>query len=241
MTKRIRKLAFICVLLTLLQMQMPSANAQIVQALLRVASGLAPVVIPMALSSIPMVMQAAPAIPAYIRENCPHPHIPFVGRKSEPATPDNIEQAAVGPENSEEAATAAPANEMAREITEEKESRVEESVSSQLKTDNSEWFLEEDHHGHGRPVSISTRPIASKQSAAPAKELHATELKATPLALPAAQNEAGHSATVRSNDAPHPESARRQPELLQAEPKAEAEPKQEEAPAAPVIMMKVAE
>jgi hypothetical protein len=133
----------------------------------------------------------------------------------------------------EPAAQTEPAQEIA--VERDQAQYVEESVSTKLKADNSEWFLEEDDH-HRKPVSISSRPLHR-----PAARTQASELKASPLSLPSAQNAPASTGTLR------PEPARRAKELIEAQPQqaepasAKVEPAQEDSSAPPAIMMKVGE
>ncbi|MBX9685214.1 MAG: hypothetical protein K2X27_00855 [Candidatus Obscuribacterales bacterium] len=210
MDKRKRMLALLCLMGGLLQA--PAANAQ-AEVLVGLGARLLPVLIPMALSTIPM-------IPAFVSQ-MPRPHLP---RRKSPAQ-DN--QNAEAPTEAE-AAAAAEAEKNARESEEaealqreEEAKRREAQVVRRVKArDNSEWFLDDETEQVKAPPPARPRPIrqlARKIEGARATENVKGEVLSTPakLELPQSNNQAIPKAeNLESNQLAKPEASAAAPIIM---------------------------
>lgn len=210
MNTRNRMLTVLCLICGLAQA--PAANAQ-AELLVAVGAKLLPVVIPMALSTIPM-------IPVLIKQYAPPIRLPRLGRKKDAANNDQnttTDDTAEGnTESGSETKTdgSAKAEKPPAKETEEEAPQPEVAVRRQPR-DSSEWYMEDDavpaqtQSTSGVLHEAVKQRIAAKKSDGQATESVKAELLTAPQSVDAPQPaQAKSAATVAApvlySDAPAP-------------------------------------
>ena len=188
--------------------QAPAANAQ-AELLVAVGAKLLPIVIPMALSTIPM-------IPVLIKQYAPPLRLPRLGRKKDaPESDPNTTAGETAEGNTESGAEtktegSAKAEKPAAKETEEEAPQPEVAVRRQPR-DSSEWYMD-DEAGQSTSGAVQEpvkQRIAAKKSEGQATESVKAELLTAPESVGAPQPAQGKSAPtvaapVLYSDAPAP-------------------------------------